>query len=256
MALTINQDLTKPSSRWTRNAVQDNVAQRPWWQSPVDWVCLGAVLLLWVSVWVPRLHGPIDFRWDASTYYVLGTSLEQAKGYRLLNEPGEIEAVQYPPLLPAIVAAHERALGTTDYQIVGTRLRITYFALSGLYLITAYLVARSLVAPPLALLAVTGTGFSFYSYLHPSDTLYAEVPFALLAMLFLICLRQGGRGGVIAAGIIAGAAYLLRTAGIVLLGLWVVEALARRHYRRAVLRAATALLPVLAWQAHVIRVTH
>ena len=236
--------------------MQDNVAPRAWWRSPGDWVCLGAALLLWVSVWVPRLHGPIDLRWDASTYYVLGTSLAQGQGYRMLNEPGEIEAVQYPPLLPVIVAAHERALGTTDYQIVGTRLRITYFLLSGLYLIAAYLVVRSLLAPPLALLAVTGTGLSFYSYLHPSDTLYAEVPFALLAMLFLICLRRGGRGSVIASGIIAAAAYMLRTAGIVLLGLWVVEALARRHYRHAALRVVAALIPVLAWQAHVTRVTH
>jgi hypothetical protein len=174
----------------------------------------------------------------------------------MLNEPGEIEAVQYPPLLPAIVAAHQRALGTTDYQLVGVRLRITYFLLSGLYLLAAYVVVRSVVPPPLALLAVTGTGLSFYSYLHPSDTLYAEVPFALLAMLFLICLRQGGRAGTIPAGIIAGAAYLLRTAGIVLLTLWVAEALVRRHYRPALLRAAAALLPVVAWQVHVTRVTH
>jgi hypothetical protein len=256
MPLTINKDFTKTSSQWTRSAVQDNVAPRARWRSPGDWICLGAVLLLWVSVWVPRLHGPIDLRWDASTYYVLGTSLAQGKGYRMLNEPGEIEAVQYPPLLPAIVATHERALGTSDYQIVGARLRITYFVLSGLYLIAAYLVARALVAPPLALVAVTGTALSFYSFLYPSDTLYAEVPFALLAMLFLICLRRGGRGGVIAAGIIAGAAYLLRTAGIVLLGLWVVEGFAQRRYRQTLLRAAAALLPVLAWQAHVVRVTH
>jgi hypothetical protein len=235
--------------------VQDNVAPRAWWRSRGDWICLGAVLLLWVAVWVPRLHGPIDLRWDASTYYVLGTSIAQGKGYRMLNEPGEIEAVQYPPLLPAIVAAHQRALGTTDYQLVGARLRFTYFLLSGLYLIAAYVVVRSLVAPPLALLAVTGTGLSFYSFLHPSDTLYAEVPFALVAMLFLICLRREGRAGEIAAGIIAGAAYLLRTAGIVLLGLWVVEALIRRRYRQSVLRAVAALVPVLAWQAHVTRVT-
>jgi hypothetical protein len=256
MPMTISKDFTKTSSLWPRSAVQDNVAPRAWWRSPGDWVCLVAVLLLWVSVWVPRLRGPIDLRWDASTYYVLGTSLAQGKGYRMLNEPGEIEAVQYPPLLPAMVAAHERALGTTDYQIVGPRLRITYFLLSGLYLIAAYVVVRSLLAPPLALLAVAGTGFSFYSFFYPSDSLYAEVPFALLAMLFLICLRRGGLAGEIAGGIIAGAAYLLRTAGIVLLAVWVVDGLVRRRYRQAGLRAAAALLPILAWQAHVARVTH
>src|SRR5437016_2385074 len=62
-----------------------------------------------VSVtWLPRLRGPIDITWDGSVYYILGTSLAEGKGYRLLNEPGEIEAIQYPPLLPLVVAAHQR----------------------------------------------------------------------------------------------------------------------------------------------------
>ena len=32
-----------------------------------------------------------------------GTSIAEGKGYRLLNEPGEIKAVRQPPLLPAFV---------------------------------------------------------------------------------------------------------------------------------------------------------
>ena len=68
----------------------------------------------------PPTPGPIDLRWDASTYYVLGSSLAQGKGYRLLNEPGEIEAIQYPPLVPLIVAAHQRVLGTSDPLKVGS----------------------------------------------------------------------------------------------------------------------------------------
>ena len=75
-----------------------------------DLTC-GAVLpLIWVAVWTPR----IDLRWDASTYYVLGSALAEGKGYRLLNEPGEIEAVQYPPLLPLIVTVHQRVMGSSN----------------------------------------------------------------------------------------------------------------------------------------------
>ena len=73
-----------------------------------------ALLALTVATWVPRFRGPIDLRWDGATYYVLGTALAEGKGYRLLNEPGDIEAVQYPPLLPALVAAHQWVLGTSD----------------------------------------------------------------------------------------------------------------------------------------------
>src|SRR5690242_20112397 len=62
------------------------------------------VVALVVILWAPRLSGPIDLRWDAGVYYILGTSLVQGHGYRILSEPGAPEAIQYPPLLPAFVA--------------------------------------------------------------------------------------------------------------------------------------------------------
>jgi hypothetical protein len=60
-----------------------------------DFFCCTLLLLVWLAVWIPRLTGPINLRWDASAYYILGTALAEGKGYRLLNEPGEIHAVQY-----------------------------------------------------------------------------------------------------------------------------------------------------------------
>lgn len=239
-----------------RRAVQDNNAGMPQPLGRRDIVGVTGVLLLWIAVWAARLDGPIDLRWDASTYYVLGTSLAEGKGYRLLNEPQEIEAVQYPPLLPALVAAHQRVLGTDDYLVVGPRLRLCYFMLSGAYLVAAYLVVRGFLEPPLALAVIAGTGFSFYSFLYPSDSLYAEIPFALLSMLFLLCLRRGrGAWSAAGAGLLAGAAYLVRTAGIALLAVWVGDSLLRRRFRQAAARAAAAALPVLIWQAHVAHVT-
>jgi hypothetical protein len=247
---------TKDVSSWMQSAVQDNVAQRAWRLARYDIVCAGSVLLLWIALWAPRLEGPIDLRWDASTYFVLGTSLAEGKGYRLLNEPGEIEAVQYPPLLPALVAAHQWVLGTADYVVVGSRIRLCYFLMSGVYLLAAYLVVRSFLEPPLALVAMAGTGFSFYSFLYPSDSLYAEIPFALASMLFLLCLRRRERPGYgAAAGVLAAAAYLVRTAGIALLAVWIADSLMRRRFRQAALRAGAAALPVLLWQAHISRVS-
>jgi hypothetical protein len=239
-----------------QSAVQDNVAPALRRVGRLDYICAGSVLLLWLSVWAPRLHGPIDLRWDASTYFVLGTSLAQGKGYRLLNEPGEIEAVQYPPLVPMIVAAHQLLLGTKDYLTVGSRLRLCYFFLSGLYLIAAYLVVRSFLEPPLALVATAATGFSFYSFLYPSDSLYAEIPFALVSMLFLLLLRADRPGYRAAAGFMSILAYLIRTAGLALLAVWVGDSLIRRRFREAMLRAVVASIPVVAWQAHSARVSH
>ena len=79
-----------------------------------EWICISFVLVAACVSWIPRRSGPIDLRWDGGTYYILGTSLAEGKGYRLLNEPGEIAAIQYPPLLPAIVALHQQVLGTSE----------------------------------------------------------------------------------------------------------------------------------------------
>src|SRR5262245_32904200 len=81
-----------------------------------------ALVLLGVvsaATWIPRLRGPIDLRWDGAAYYILGTSLARGSGYRLLNEPGEIESVLHPPLLPGLVAIHQLVLGTEDWTVVG-----------------------------------------------------------------------------------------------------------------------------------------
>src|SRR4051812_5641154 len=61
-----------------------------------DALCAITLCILTVLSWFPRSKGPLDLRWDGGTYYILGTSIAQGKGYRLLNEPGEIRADQYP----------------------------------------------------------------------------------------------------------------------------------------------------------------
>ena len=214
------------------------------------------LLLVWLAVWIPRLTGPINLRWDASAYYILGTALAEGKGYRLLNEPGEIHAVQYPPLLPAIVAAHQRILGTNDYAKVGCALRRTYFVLSALFLLMVYSLARRVLSPWYALSVGIITALSFYSFLEISDVLYAELPFAVAAVGFLLCQHKSDRYLYAAlTGILGAAAYLLRTAGIVLLLTWIAESLIRRRFGQALMRIGISAVPILLWQGYIWRVT-
>jgi hypothetical protein len=150
-----------------------------------DIACLLLVLVVAVSLWLPRLRGPIDPRLDAGVYYILGTSLYEGKGYRLLNEPGEIQAVQYPPLLHTIVAAHQAVLGTTDFLVVGPWLRRTYLALSVALALFTYWLARSNLAPLESLAAAALAALALNAYCF-SDLLYTEMPFAVAATLMAI----------------------------------------------------------------------
>jgi len=217
-----------------------------------------AVAALAILLWAPRLSGPIDLRWDAGVYYVLGTSLATGHGYRILSEPGSPEALQYPPLLPAIVALYQRALGSTDPAVVAPWLRISYAVLFLFYALAVLALARRYLRTGLAIVAVA-LSLLQVNTLFISDLLFSELPFVLISVLFVLVAVDGpfrSRPHLreTLSFVLAAAGFLLRTAGVALLAAWVIEALARRQWRLTVARGLLALLPVVAWQAHVVRV--
>ena len=217
------------------------------------------VVAIAFSLWAPRISGPIDLRWDAGVYYVLGTSLATGQGYRILSEPGSPEAVQYPPLLPAIVAVCERALGSTAARIVAPWLRILYAVLFLGYALAMLALAKRYLRPVFAVGAVA------FTLLQPntiiiSDLLYTEIPFALVSVLFVLVAVDGpflSRPWLreVASYVLATAGFFLRTAGVALLAAWVLEALIRRRWRVLLARVFFAILPVIGWQTHVVGVT-
>lgn len=236
----------------------DTRTRRP---QPICWnrvISYAAIILLAMALWSVRLRGPIDLRYDASVYYALGTSLAEGHGYRIGTEPGAPEGIQYPPLLPAIVALHQHFLGTSDIEVVGQWLRWTYATTFGLFAVAVLALARAYLPPWPALLAAGLCFGQVNTYLY-SDLLFTELPFSFLCVLVVLTLgterlaaRVRTREGL--AFILASAAYLLRAAGLAVLVAWVGEALLRRKWRLAMLRALLAAIPFGAWQLHVARV--
>lgn len=218
-------------------------------------VIAAVVLVAFIAAsWAPRAVGPLDFRWDGAVYYVLGTSLAEGKGYRLLNEPGNIEATQYPPLLPLVVALHQRLVGSSDFVVVGRWMRLTFFLIFVAYVFAAYAVLRRHLALPYALLSGILVLLHLYTN-YLSDLCFAELPFGLATALFvLLAGRRAGPIRSLAAGACAISAYLLRTMGIALFAAWVLDALLDRRFRTAASRAAIAAVPILGWQAYILHV--
>src|SRR4029079_19190910 len=101
-------------------------------------------------IWIPRLKGPLDLRSDAGAYYIIGTSLSEGKGYRLPNEPGNIQSTLHPPGLPILAALFQRALHTHDFILVGHALRLLYLILFITYSISIFLLLRIFLALPYA----------------------------------------------------------------------------------------------------------
>ena len=223
------------------------VPARRWMKA--DLGCAALLALAMAVNWAPRLSGPLDLRWDGGVYYILGSSLARGSGYRLLNEPGNIEAIQYPPLLPAIAAVHQRVAG--ENPLDGARLmRFTWALLHLAYIAGLFWLLRGWIgrwaALALALLCVIHVQTSFLS-----DLCFTELPFALASVAFFLSLRAGKTA---LAGLAAAACYLLRTIGVVVLALWVLEAVLRRRVRGAAIRALLAIIPVAGWHYYVHRV--
>ncbi len=210
-----------------------------------------ALLALTILTWLPRLQGPIDLRWDGGVYYILGTALAEGKGYKLLNEPGEIDAVQYPPLLPAIIAGYQLILGTDDPTTVGQWLRFSAFIIFIVYIYVVYRFFRKHLSLHYTFLATVLCLFSTHVYFL-SDLCFPEILFTLATLLFVLCsMKDQSRGYSGLTYLFAVMSYALRTVGIAAFAAWVLESLLRRRFKQAMLRAALVLIPILCWQFYI-----
>lgn len=216
-----------------------------------EWIPYALLGLLVIALWVPRVHGPIDLRWDGGVYYVLGTSLAEGKGYRLLNEPGEIQANQYPPLLPLIIAAHQIVLGTSDPLAVGRFLRLSSFFGFATYIFAINALLRRQLSSAFAFFGTVVCLLNVHTYFL-SDLCFPDLLYGLLTVGFLLAYSSENRWPAQAwAGAFVVTAFALRTAGIALLVAWIAEGLVRRQWKTAVLRVAIAVIPVVGWFSYV-----
>jgi len=215
---------------------------RSW--SRVERRLAAVIVLLAAALWAPRLQGPLDLRYDAGVYYILGQSLAEGRGYRLLNEPGAIEAIQYPPVLPAVAALHQLVLGTSDPVVVGHALRLTMALLFLGYAFALFALARRYLPPgfafAVALLAILNVQVIFLS-----DYFSADLPFAAVTLFFFVA--PAG----FAAGALAVLAFGLRTAGVALLVAWGAQSLLHRRWAEAAVRLSVTVAAVGGWQAYV-----
>jgi len=153
-------------------------------------------------------------------------------------------------VLPAIIAAHQLILGTSDPVTVGQWLRLSFFLISLSYIACSYLLLRLFLSQVYAVGAALMVLLNLFTNFL-SDLCFAEIPFALVVILFVLSNRKSGRFYAIVSAFLAMAAYLLRTVGIAVLIAWICESLFKRQYRQAAVRAALSVIPILAWNGYI-----
>ncbi len=221
---------------------------------PIDVLGLAAIALLALGLWLPRLQGPIDLRWDGAAYFTLGSSLASGHGYRLLSEPGDIVANQYPPLFAWWIALHQWALGSDDPFEVGRWLRISACLVFVAFGCAIYALLRRSAPRRYSLPGAAICLLNLHTYFM-SDLCFPEIPYALCTIGFLLVHdRRSQRLDTAPAVLFAFAAFWLRSVGVALFAAWVAESALDRRFRVATMRLAASLVPILAWQLHVVKV--
>ena len=149
-------------------------------------------------------------------------------------------------------------IGTPNPDVVAPWLRKSYAGLFVVYALAILGLARRYLRSGFAVMA-TALCLCQVMTVFLSDLLFAELPFALVSVIFAPVARNGNSARrpwlrEMGSFTIASAGFLLRTAGLALLGAWVLEAFVRRRWGLGIARGALALVPVVAWQANVARV--
>ena len=189
---------------------------------------------------------------DDSLYYVSAKSLADGGGYRIESLPGEPAQTKYPPLYPLLLSIAWHVPSQLDPQFphnLPIAAWISWLALPAIMLQLLWLFPRLGITGWRAWLLMTLVAVNPYMLVF-SSTLVSELAYtALMIGALLLTERTAERDKAtamaIAAGAVAGLAYLTRSAGIVFLVagplyLWL------RHKRREAVLWGAAMLPFVA----------
>ncbi|MDE3054975.1 MAG: hypothetical protein KGJ70_13885, partial [Gemmatimonadota bacterium] len=195
---------------------------------------------------------PVGAVYDDAVYVEIAKALATGQGYRYLHLPGLPFAAHFPPGYPFFLALLWRLMPDFPANVL-----LFKAANAVLVAVTAVWFARlardrfALSAPQAAaaaLVASIGIPTLVLSALVMSEPLFLALSLPALLLGERIVAGERRPGRLVAAGLLAGAATLVRTHGVALIGAAVVLLVWRRRFRDAAWYAAAAALVVAPWQ--------
>jgi 4-amino-4-deoxy-L-arabinose transferase-like glycosyltransferase len=214
-----------------------------------------AILLLAPAYWIYFFAPAVGMIHDDGIYLITAQSLAHGSGYRIVSLPSEIAQTKYPILYPAILSALIRLFPRFPQNL--PLLKAFSFICTVLWCGASYKLLRKTSA------ARWASWILFFTLTSPlvlamSAMLVPDMFFALLSIAAVLLLTRilskpasAGLGPTVWAGLVCGAAFLARSAGIPLILAAIIILLWRRRYRETALFAvacAIVCFPWLLWQ--------
>jgi hypothetical protein len=221
------------------------------WQHLLDSRLLPAILLpLIVAAHlfsVLHLHPSKLFglQQDDALYFSSGKALAESRGYVLPGLPGAPAASKYPILYPWLLSWVWRANPNFPANLS------LAFTLNYFFALAAILLSYFFCRIPLKLCRIASLAVTAFCALHPAFLFYSarlmtDVPFAALALAFLLLAWKSARDDsplewAILAGILADLCVLLRLAGVAFIAGFLLALLLRKHWKTAALFLASCI---------------
>lgn len=182
---------------------------------------------------------------DDGIYFVSAKALAGTGNYTIESLPADPPQTKYPPLWPAVLSIAWRAVPHyPDNLPVAMGLCWLWLPLT-LFAYRHWLIAAGVTDDAVLLL---GAAWALNPYVVLfSTTMLSEMMFTFLLLAALLCMRPQGLRWAAAAGVLAGLAFLTRTAGVALLPAALLYYVTREHWKGLGLFAAGMLPPALGW---------
>ena len=196
---------------------------------------------------------PVGAAHDDGMYVILGKALATGQGYRWLHVPGAPPATHFPPGYPAVLALLWWLFPAFPANVIVFKLANALFmgvaATGCFWFVRSRLEMSDLGAATFAIVATSGIPTLTLSALVMSEPLFLALllPTLLLAERVVDDDRRPLRD-VVALAALVGAATLVRTHGIALIGAITLLLAWRRRFRHAAIFAAIVVLILLPWQ--------
>jgi hypothetical protein len=180
---------------------------------------------------------------DDSVYFVVGKSWADGNGHRIASVPGQPWEAKYPPLYPMLLSA-VWMVSPKFPENLNLATAVSWLWLPPLLWLARLLYRRYAFPAWWAWSMVALIALNPYVQLF-SASLLSELPFTVLLLAVLLLAPRSALG----AGLVAGLAYLTRTAALPLLFVLPIIYATKRQWRSAAVFVGSMLPFLIAWTA-------